>query len=77
MWKWWEKLTGVIVKNYTTDTLVLTKEIKRARTKRGRFKGDNKSTPEVNEAWVGGKAPKRKVRYIKSKKIRIRGQRQK
>ena len=33
---------------------------KRARTKKGRYKADDKSTPNVNEAWVGGKAPKRK-----------------
>ena len=32
---------------------------KRARTK-GRYRADDKSTPNVNEAWVGGKAPKRK-----------------
>ena len=73
MWKWVEKLTGVIVKNYTADTLVLTKEYRRARTKRGRFKGDDKSTADINEAWVGGKAPKRKVKYIKKKRIHIRG----
>ena len=39
---------------------------KRARTK-GRYKADDKSTPNVNEAWVGGKAPKRK-RKKKGKK---------
>ena len=33
---------------------------KRARNKKGRYKGDDKSTPDVNEAWVGGKAPKKK-----------------
>lgn len=33
---------------------------KRARTKRGRYKADDPSTPNVNEAWVGGKAPKPK-----------------
>ena len=33
---------------------------KRARTKKGRYKADDKSTPNVNEAWVGGKAPKKK-----------------
>ena len=33
---------------------------KRSRTKKGRYKADDKSTPNVNEAWVGGKAPKRK-----------------
>ena len=33
---------------------------KRARTKKGTYRADNKSTPNVNEAWVGGKAPKKK-----------------
>ena len=32
---------------------------KRARTKKGTYKGDDKSTKDVNEAWVGGKAPKK------------------
>ena len=31
-------------------------EPKRARDK-GKFKADDKSTPDVNEAWEGGKAP--------------------
>ncbi len=38
---------------------------KRARTKKGRFIADDKSTPDVNEAWVGGKAPKKKVKATK------------
>tara|TARA_Y100000401_G_scaffold50446_1_gene39366 strand:+ start:465 stop:650 length:186 start_codon:yes stop_codon:yes gene_type:complete len=33
---------------------------KRARTKKGRYKADDKSTLDVNEAWIGGKAPKKK-----------------
>ena len=33
---------------------------KRARGPKGKLKGDDASTPEVNEAWVGGKAPKKK-----------------
>ena len=32
---------------------------KRARGPKGKYKGDDKSTPNINEAWVGGKAPKR------------------
>ena len=32
---------------------------KRARTKRGHFVADDKSTKDINEAWVGGKAPKK------------------
>jgi hypothetical protein len=62
MWKWLEKFIGV------NDTLVLTKEVKRARTKKGRYKGDDKSTDDYNEAWVGGKAPKKRVYKIKGKK---------
>ena len=61
MWKWLEKFIGV------DDTLVLTKEVKRARTKRGRYKADDKSTKDVNEAWVGGKSPK-KIYKIKGRK---------
>ena len=26
----------------------------------GRYKADDKSTPNINEAWVGGKAPKKR-----------------
>ena len=32
---------------------------KRARNKSGRYRKDNKATKGVNEAWVGGKAPKK------------------
>jgi hypothetical protein len=34
---------------------------KRARNK-GKFVGDDKSTPEVNEAWEGGKAPAKQAK---------------
>ena len=66
MWKWLEKLVGV------NEPLVLNKEYKRARTKRGRYKGDDKSTPDVNEAWVGGKSPKKKVYKIKGRKYTLK-----
>jgi len=33
---------------------------KRARTKKGKYKADNPKTAK-NEAWVGGKAPKKKA----------------
>jgi len=39
---------------------VVTKEYKRARGTKGRYKADDKSTADINEAWVGGKAPKKK-----------------
>lgn len=35
-------------------------EIKRARNEDGTLKGDDPDTPEVNEAWEGGKAPVKK-----------------
>ena len=66
MWKWLETLVGV------NGPLVLNKEYKRARTKRGRYKGDDKSTPDVNEAWVDGKSPKKKVYNIKGKRYTIK-----
>ena len=30
------------------------------KTKKGRYKADDKSTKDINEAGVGGKAPKKK-----------------
>ena len=33
---------------------------KRARGKKGKFLADDKMTKDFNEAWVGGKAPKKK-----------------
>jgi hypothetical protein len=68
MWGWLEKFIGI-----DNKPLVLTKEYKRARTKRGRYKGDDKSTADYNEAWVDGKAPKKKRVYkIKGKKYTIK-----
>ena len=36
-------------------------EIKRARTDSGKLMADDPSTPDVNEAWEGGVAPKKKL----------------
>ena len=67
MWGWLEKFIGIDDK-----PLVLTKEIKRARTNKGRYKSDDKSTPNINEAWVGGKSPKKKVYKIRGKKYTLK-----
>ena len=40
---------------------------KRTRTKKGRFVADDPSTPQ-NEAWVGGKSPKKKAAKKATKK---------
>ena len=47
-----------------------TTKIKRAKDEDGKFLADDKSTPEVNEAWEGGYAPssKKKARKVKSYK---------
>ena len=42
-------------------------ELKRARGKKGKFLADNKMTKDFNEAWVGGKAPKRKRKKKRKK----------
>ena len=38
----------------------VTKKPRRARGKKGKFKADIKETKDYNEAWVGGKAPKKR-----------------
>ena len=45
----------------TVDVEADVKEVKRARNKKGQLIGDNPDTPDVNEAWEGGKAPKKKT----------------
>ena len=35
---------------------------KRARNKKGQLVGDNPDTPDINEAYEGGKAPKKKAK---------------
>ena len=40
---------------------------KRAKTAKGQFKADDKSTGAVNEAWVDGEAPVRRRRPKKYK----------
>ena len=39
---------------------------KRARNTKGKLKADDPSTPDVNEAWEGGKAPKKRGRPKKN-----------
>ena len=49
---------------------------KRARLSDGTFKADDKSTPDVNEAYVGGKAPK-ELLGLKKKKTKRKTKRKK
>lgn len=42
-------------------------ETKRARNSDGTLKGDDPTTPDVNEAWEGGEAPKPKKKVTRKK----------
>lgn len=50
----------VKVEPQITDAVTAPVKTKRAKTAKGKFKADDKSTPDVNEAWEGGKAPAKK-----------------
>jgi len=43
-------------------------EVKRARNDKGQLVGDDPDTPDVNEAWEGGKAPKTTAKKSTKKK---------
>mgnify|MGYP003135244712 FL=1 len=43
-------------------------ELERARDEKGQYVGDDDSTPDVNEAWTGGKAPSKSGLHKKKKK---------
>ena len=62
--KWLDEILGVPSKgkHWLTEEfkgMYTNKKPKRARGPKCRYKGDDKSTPDVNEAWGGGKAPKK------------------
>lgn len=40
----------------------------RARNEKGQLVGDDPSTPEINEAWEGGKAPKKTTKKKRTTK---------
>ena len=41
----------------------------RARNEDGTYKGDDPSTPDVNEAWESGKTKKKAIRKKRKKKV--------
>ena len=49
---------------HTKEWLDSVKKPKRARDDKGRYKGDDKMTDDINEAWVGGKAPPKKKKTL-------------
>ena len=73
-----EEASAIIRKNesdesdesWREDTVWEEEESKRARDKKGQYRGDDKSTPDVNEAWESGKAPSKSGLHKKKKKKR-------
>ena len=56
---------GIVSKKETPKATV--KPI-RAKDEEGKFIGDDKSTPDINEAWESGYTPKKKRKKSKSSK---------
>lgn len=76
---WQDKIMSVFVNNNwaievkmdsVDNSLDLESEVKpkRARNKKGQLKADDPSTPNVNEAWEGGEAPKKTTKKKTTKK---------
>jgi len=67
-----ESKEAVVVKE--TTNYPSSKKPVRARTKKGTYVADDKSTKNINEAWEGGKAPtkiaKKKPKIVRRKKSR-------
>ena len=57
----WEMVFGTVRRPEVKFKGMMTaKKPKRARTAKGKYRADDKLTKGFNEAWVGGKAPKKK-----------------
>tara|TARA_R110000764_G_scaffold44518_1_gene100260 strand:+ start:1007 stop:1279 length:273 start_codon:yes stop_codon:yes gene_type:complete len=59
---------GEVILGKFDDAPVIKTKPQRARGVKGKYKADDKSTTNINEAWVGGKAPKRKKKGTKKKR---------
>tara|TARA_R110000751_G_scaffold105596_2_gene201590 strand:- start:412 stop:594 length:183 start_codon:yes stop_codon:yes gene_type:complete len=58
---WWKKITNFVQWSVANDTKAVEEtemETVRARNEEGRFLADDKSTPDVNEAYVKRKKKK-------------------
>jgi hypothetical protein len=77
--KWQEEIMDTFVENgwaievkvdSVEESIEVAAEVKpkRARNKKGELKADDPSTPDVNEAWEGGEAPKKTTKKKTTKK---------
>lgn len=55
-------ITRMLAPASNPDVIVTPVAAERAKDAKGRFKADDPSTPDVNEAWKGGKAPAKKTK---------------
>ena len=55
-------VTRILAPESSPDVVVTPVVAKRAKDTKGRFKADDPSTSDVNEAWKGGKAPAKKTK---------------
>ena len=67
-----EQDSEVVLEKFEPEKAKPKTKAKRARTKKGTYRADDKSTPDVNEAWEGGKAPKKKATKPKAKITRVK-----
>ena len=55
-----QEADALTIKQQLDSPTLNNQQPKRARDKDGKFIADDPSTPDYNEAWVGGKAPENK-----------------
>ena len=59
--EFWELVFGTVRRpEKKFEGMMTSVKPKRARGKKGKFLADDKMTKEFNEAWVGGKSPKKR-----------------
>ncbi len=67
MFNFFKKLLGIGSEETVAEILTppaVQPKPERAKDTKGKFVADNPATPDVNEAWKGGKAPAKKVKAI-------------
>ena len=59
--KWLNEILGIpsMTQKALEKEIGMMKKPKRARGKKGKYLADDPTTKDINEAWVGGKAPKK------------------
>lgn len=64
-WRWWRERQQALESQEEKEVP------KRARDEQGKFVGDDLSTPDYNEAWIGGKGPEPKQAVQKTSSVEL------